>query len=373
MGRKILVTGGAGFIGSHLVDHLINDGHEVRILDNLEDQVHKSLPSHINPHAEFIRGDIRSINDLTVALKDIDILFHEAARVGVGQSMYQVGKYVDVNANGTANLLDYIVNRENSVKKLIVASSMSIYGEGAYRCEDHDIVFPPQRPEGQTKNGFWDLFCPVCGRKVDPIPTPESKPLQPTSIYAITKKVQEEMCLAIGRAYGIPTVALRYFNTYGPRQSLSNPYTGVCAIFSSRLLNKSPPVVFEDGCQLRDFVSVYDIVQANILAMEKSNADYKVFNVGSGSPRSVASIARTLSSLLKKPIEPAIVGKYRTGDIRHCYADITTITSTLGFVPKITFQYGMADLVQWSMLEQANDKFTYAYGELLNRGLLKNE
>jgi dTDP-L-rhamnose 4-epimerase len=297
MVKKILVTGGAGFIGSHLVDRLIQEGHEVRILDNLEEQVHRTLPEYINPRAEFIKDDIRNYRDVDLALTDIDTVFHEAAMVGVGQSMYHVNKYIGVNTYGTANLLEYLINGENSVKKLIVASSMSIYGEGAYHCEDHDMVFPHQRPEEQMKRKDWDLYCPICGKIIKAIPTPESKPPHPTSIYAISKKNQEEMSMLIGRTYGLPTVILRYFNTYGPRQTLSNPYTGVCAIFSSRLLNNNPPVVFEDGCQTRDFSSVHDIVQANILAMEQSNADYKVFNVGSGSPVSIADIAITLASL----------------------------------------------------------------------------
>ena len=371
MEKKILVTGGAGFIGSHLVDRLIQEGHVVRILDNLEQQVHKAPPDYINSHEEFVRGDIRNYSDIDVALQDIDIIFHEAAMVGVGQSMYQVDKYVDVNTYGTAKLLEYLITREHSVKKLIVASSMSIYGEGAYHCEDHGMVFPPQRRDEQMKRKDWDLNCPICGKKVSPVPTPESKPLQPTSIYAISKKDQEEMSMAIGRAYGIPTVALRYFNTYGPRQALSNPYSGVCAIFSSRLLNNSPPVVFEDGRQTRDFISVYDIVRANILAMEKSNADYKIFNVGSGSPVTIADIARTLASLYNKPIQPDIVNKYRAGDTRHCFADISSISSSLGFKPHVKFREGMADLVNWGLQQQASDGFSDAYGELLKRGLVE--
>lgn len=370
MTRKIVVTGGAGFIGSHLVDRLIDKGHEVRILDSLEKQVHTKIPEYLNSRAQFFHGDIRNYDDIDIALQDAEIVFHEASMVGIGQSMYQIDKYVDVNTYGTAKLLEYLVTREHSVKKLIIASSMSIYGEGAYRCEDHGMVFPPQRHEEQMKRKVWDVFCPLCGKQVVPIPTPESKPMQPTSIYAITKKDQEEMGMAIGRAYGIPTVALRYFNTYGPRQALSNPYSGVCAIFSSRLLNNSPPVVFEDGCQTRDFISVSDIVQANILAMEHSNADYKVFNVGSGSAISIADIARILASLYKKQIQPDIVGTYRAGDIRHCYADITNIRSVLGFIPRVKFHDGMPDLVNWGLSEQASDGFADAYGELLKRGLL---
>jgi dTDP-L-rhamnose 4-epimerase len=371
MSNKILVTGGAGFIGSHIVDQLIHDGHEVRILDNLEKQVHKSKPEYINTQADFVKGDIRKYSDLHAGLEDIEIIFHEAAMVGVGQSMYQVNKYVDVNTLGTAKLLDYLIKKENSVKKLVIASSMSIYGEGAYHCEDHNAVFPSLRQENQLKNKDWDVLCPICKKNVDPISTPETKPLQPTSIYAISKKDQEEMALAIGRAYGIPTTALRYFNTYGPRQSLSNPYTGVCAIFSSRILNDHSPVVFEDGLQTRDFISVHDIVQANILAMEQSNANYQVFNVGSGSPVTITNISKTLATLYKKSIQPEITEKYRAGDIRHCFADISKISKTLGFKPRIKFEKGMMELVQWGLGQSTTDKFTHAYEELLKRGLVE--
>lgn len=371
MSNKILVTGGAGFIGSHIVDQLIHDGHEVRIFDNLEKQVHKTKPEYINSKADYVKGDIRKYSDLQAGLEDIEIIFHEAAMVGVGQSMYKIKKYVDVNTFGTAKLLDFLINKENSVKKLVIASSMSIYGEGAYQCEDHNAVFPSVRPEVQLKNKTWEVLCPICNKKVEPRPTTESKPLQPTSIYAISKKDQEEMSLAIGRAYGLATVALRYFNTYGPRQSLSNPYTGVCAIFSSRILNDHSPVVFEDGLQTRDFISVHDIVQANILAMEQSNANYQVFNVGSGVPVSITNIAKTLSTLYKKSIKPEITEKYRAGDIRHCFADISKISKTLGFKPRIKFEKGMMDLVRWGLGQSATDEFTQAYEELLKRGLVE--
>jgi dTDP-L-rhamnose 4-epimerase len=254
---KLLITGGAGFIGSHLVDALIDRGHEVAIYDNFEPQVHKTEPEYLNKNAELIRADVRDKETLKNAIMDTEIIFYQAAMVGVGQSMYQVEKYVDVNTFATAKLLDILANEEHSVKKLIVASSMSIYGEGAYQCGDCGIVYPALRSEERR----WEMTCPNCGKEVVPMPTGESKPLQPTSIYAVTKKDQEEMCLAIGRSYGIPTVALRYFNVYGPRQSLNNPYTGVCAIFSSRIKNKNPPLIFEEGLQSRDFISVHDIVK----------------------------------------------------------------------------------------------------------------
>ncbi|MFC1809783.1 SDR family NAD(P)-dependent oxidoreductase, partial [Candidatus Omnitrophota bacterium] len=270
---KVLVTGGAGFIGSHLVDALIQKGHEVTVFDNLEPQVHGvsgKVPDYLNASAHFIQGDVCDIEALDAAVAGHEIIFHQAAMVGVGQSMYQITRYMDVNTCGTANLLDLVVNKyKDQIKKIIVASSMSIYGEGLYTCKECGDVVPGLRSDIQMSKNQWEQVCPLCGKEVKPTMTPESKPLHATSIYALSKKDQEEMTLMIGESYGIPTVALRYFNVYGPRQSLSNPYTGVCAIFSSRLKNDNPPIIYEDGKQSRDFVSVYDIVAANILAMEK--------------------------------------------------------------------------------------------------------
>ncbi len=371
MEKKILITGGAGFIGSHLVDRLVKDGNSVRILDNLEPQVHNGkTPEYLNPKAEFIDGDIRNPDDLKDSIEDIDIIFHEAAAVGVGQSMYEIQKYVDVNTYGTAKLLEILVNEEHDVKKLIVASSMSIYGEGAYECDDCGIVYPKLRTIEQFRSRDWDIKCPNCGKNVKAIPTPEEKPLYPTSIYAITKRDQEEMCLVTGQAYGIPTVALRYFNVYGPRQSLSNPYTGVAAIFSSRIKNNNPPIIFEDGLQSRDFVNVDDIVEANLLVMKKNSADYNAFNVGTGNPANILEIAEILSKLYGKDIKPDIVNKYRMGDIRHCYADISKIRK-LGFEPKVRFKDGMRKLVEWGRIQEARDLSEKATQELVERNLVE--
>ncbi|HPJ73102.1 MAG TPA: SDR family NAD(P)-dependent oxidoreductase, partial [bacterium] len=256
---KILVTGGAGFIGSFIVDALVREGHRVRIFDNIEPQVHPGgkAPDYLNPEAEFVRADVRDYEALARAVEDVEIVFHEAAMVGVGQSMYQISRYMEVNTLGTANLLDILVNRPNRVRKLIVPSSMSTYGEGAYRCAACGIVSPPLRTEEQMASGDWEVHCPVCGAVAVPVPTPETKLQEINSIYALAKKDQEEMVLNIGVTYRIPVVALRYFNVFGPRQSLSNPYTGVAAIFMSRLKNDHPPVVFEDGLQSRDFISVH--------------------------------------------------------------------------------------------------------------------
>lgn len=369
--RKVLVTGGAGFIGSHLVDKLIEEGHEVRILDNLNPQVHNKTPEYLNPDAEFINGDMRSENDITKALKDVDVVFHEASAVGVGQSMYQIKEYIDVNTCGTANLLDALVNVPCSIEKLVVASSMSVYGEGTYKCKECGTVYPKLRSNAQLETGDWDFTCPVCKQIVDPIPTREDKPLYPTSVYAISKRDQEEMCLTVGKAYKIPTVALRYFNTYGPRQSLSNPYTGVCAIFLSRIKNGKPPLIFEDGLQARDFVSVHDIVQANLLAMNTADADYEIFNVGTGKPVTISKVARTLMNLYSKDLKPEIIAKYRAGDIRHCYADISRARSRLKFKPGVSFEEGMQELIEWGESAWAEDKTQQAQGELLRRKLIK--
>jgi dTDP-L-rhamnose 4-epimerase len=368
---KVLVTGGAGFIGSHLVDKLVEMGDEVVVVDSLEEQVHKKRPNYLNPETQYVFGDIRDESVLAKAIEDVEVIFHEAAAVGVGQSMYQVEKYVDVNTMATAKLLDVLVNKEHEVKKLIVASSMSIYGEGAYKCEDCDIVNPSLREENQLKQREWEMKCPKCGKIVRPIATSEDKPLHPTSIYAITKRDQEEMCLTVGRAYGIPTVALRYFNAYGPRQSLNNPYTGVCAIFSARIKNNNPPLIFEDGFQSRDFVSVHDIVEANILSMKSSTANYEVFNVGTGKPVNILEIAQTLIKLYNKDLKPEITNKYRAGDIRHCFANISKITDKLGYKPKVDFEEGMKELVAWGEKEESEDKFREAHEELLRRGLVE--
>ncbi|RMD86143.1 MAG: SDR family NAD(P)-dependent oxidoreductase [Candidatus Dadabacteria bacterium] len=370
MTYKILVTGGAGFIGSHLVDRLIEDGHEVRILDNLDRQVHQGKkPEYINPQAEFIMGDIRDLSTVKEALKDVEILFHQAAAVGVGQSMYKIKHYVDVNTYGTAKLLNHLVNEEHDVKKLVVASSMSIYGEGSYYCDGCGNIHPKLRTEDQLKAHEWEMKCPNCKSNSKPIPTSEDKPLHPTSTYAITKRDQEEMCLVTGRAYGIPTIALRYFNVYGPRQSLSNPYTGVAAIFLSRIKNGNPPLIFEDGLQSRDFINVKDIVEANILAMRNSNMDYQEFNIGTGTPTTVLDIAHTLIALRGADVKPEIIGRYRKGDIRHCYADIDKV-KRYGFTPKVTLKEGMSELVEWSSQVRASDAVEKAEQELVEKGLI---
>ena len=371
--KNILITGGMGFVGSYLVDELIQRGHRVRIFDNLDPQVHpnRELPDYANPHAEFIQADIRDYDALKKALRGIEIIFHKAAAVGVGQSQYEIKKYVDVNTGGTANLLDILVNNKHNIEKLIVAASQTSYGEGLYTCAEHGVQHPDLRPDSQLKNAHWEHRCPQCGEDMSPTPAPENTQRICHTIYAQTKTHKEDMVLNIGRAYKIPSVALRYFNIFGPRQSLSNPYTGVTAIFMSRLKNGNRPVIYEDGKQSRDFISVHDIVQANILAMEKSEGDYQAFNVGSGIGTSIKHIALTLSNILgTEHLSPDITGTYRQGDIRHSLADISRIKKTLGFKPSVSFQHGMEELVEWGRDREAIDGFAKAQNALQQRGLI---
>ncbi len=368
---QILVTGGAGFIGSHLVDALVTEGHAVRVLDNLEPQVHQGQkPEYLNSRAEYVWGDVRDRAVIATCLRGSEVVFHDAAMVGVGQSMYQIERYVSANALATAVLLDVMINERLLPKKLIVASSMSIYGEGQYRCQGCGPVFPSLRPDWQLEQRQWEMRCPRCQQVATPEPTREDKPLAPTSVYAVSKRDQEELCLSVGRSYRIPTVALRYFNVYGPRQSLSNPYTGVCAIFSSRIKNGNSPFIFEDGRQSRDFIHVRDIVQGNLTVMKAAQADYQVFNVGSGQPTTIVGIAETLARLYQSPVKPQLAQKFRSGDIRHCIADISKLQA-LGFAPSITLEDGLRDLAAWGAQTAAEDRVEQAAKELELRGLTR--
>jgi dTDP-L-rhamnose 4-epimerase len=365
--RQILITGGAGFIGSHLADSFLNDGYKVRILDNLSPQVHTDgkLPSYLNSEVEFIQGDVRDPEVVKKAVRNTDAVYHFAAKVGVGQSMYEVFEYTDVNNSGTAVLLEALIS--NPVERLVVASSMSIYGEGMYQCGGQTIS-GKEREFERLKNHQWELGHSN-GGELAPIPTPESKEPNLPSIYALTKFVQERMCLMIGRAYGIPVVALRFFNVYGTRQALSNPYTGVLAIFSSRLLNNRPPLINEDGFQRRDFVSVHDIVQACRLALSKAGAVDRAFNIGSGENYTIREIATLIARVLGKDIEPEITGRYRIGDIRNCFADISLARKMLGYEPRVTLEQGLLELADWLSNQVATDLVPQATEELIQRGL----
>lgn len=357
---RVLVTGGAGFIGSFLTDALIEQGHAVRILDTLEEQVHSgSLPSYLNPAAEFIRGDVRDISVMENALKDIDVVCHFAAAVGVGQSQYEIRRYVDVNAGGTATLLDVIVNKKLPIRKILLPTSMTAYGEGLYWCPAHGNIRPHQRPFEALKEHLWDMRCPECHAVVEPVPTPEDATPNPATVYALTKLWQETLLLNAGATHGIPVVAFRLFNVYGPRQSLKNPYTGVTAIFLSRLKNSQPPVIYEDGLQTRDFVSVHDVVRAFLLAMEKPDADGKVLNIGSGAGTSILTIAETLARLTGSTVQPHF-GDCRMNDIRHCIADVASARKLLGWQTEVSFDEGMEELVTWSKGQEATDTFAQA-------------
>lgn len=370
---KILVTGGAGFIGSYVTDALLAKGYQVRVLDNLDAQVHGAAgvwPEYLNPKAEKMLGDVRDRTKVAAALEGVDAVIHLAAAVGVGQSMYEIERYCSINIIGTAILLEEVVKRKETIKKIVVASSMSAYGEGLYQKPSGEKVAPMPRSAEQLKKGQWD-FQGADGKPWASLPTPEDKPMLPGSVYATNKRDQEEMVLAVGRAYGIPAVAFRMWNVYGPRQALSNPYTGVVAIFSARLLNDQPPLVFEDGKQVRDFVQVEDVAQVYVKALETSAADGLAMNVGSGERISIEEVAKSLARVLKKKIEPVLTGKYRDGDIRHCTPDISLVRSKLNWTPRFNFEEGVKPLVEWLKNQRAEDNTQKAHEALKAKGLLK--
>jgi dTDP-L-rhamnose 4-epimerase len=365
----ILITGGAGFIGSHVADELLRHGHRVRALDNLSQQVHGAgadRPDYLHPDVELIRADVRDAVAVRRALVGVDAVYHFAASVGVGQSMYEVADYTSTNNLGTAVLLEAVIARP--VQRLVVASSMSIYGEGLYRTPSGAVVAGTERPIGQLRQGEWEVH-DGAGRSLVPIATTEDKTPSLASVYALSKYDQERLCLIVGRAYGIPTVALRFFNVFGTRQALSNPYTGVLAIFASRLLNGNRPLIFEDGLQKRDFVSVYDVAQACRLALENPAADGQALNVGSGRSYTVLDVAALLGAVLGTDIEPDISGKYRVGDIRHCFADISRAQLVLGYKPSVTLEDGIVELAEWLEGRVAFDRVAEASAELAVRGL----
>lgn len=376
---RILITGGAGFIGSHTVDQLVARDHEVVVLDNLDPQVHGNevkTPANLETHLparriEFVRGDVRDRDALCAALQGVEAVVHLAAAVGVGQSMYAPSYYTDVNVGGQGTLLEAMVGDAKRYRRLVVASSMSIYGEGAYRCAVHGDVAPPPRPEAQLGVGQWELVCPSCKRTVEPVLTREDKPLQATSIYAVTKKTQEELALCFGRAYRIPTLALRFFNVYGSRQALSNPYTGVAAIFLSRLKNGKAPLVFEDGKQSRDFIHVSDVARAVVQAVEGEDEVWEACNVCTGRPVTVAQVAAALAERLGLDIAPVLVSRYRAGDIRHCIGDPLRGCQVLEFQAATTFQAGLDELIAWSERQNAVDRVEASFAELERQGLVR--
>jgi dTDP-L-rhamnose 4-epimerase len=364
-----LITGGAGFIGSHTAAELLESGYEVRALDPLDAQVHDSgaPPEYLNEEVELIRGDVRDPGAVARALEGVDVVVHFAARVGVGQSMYEIADYTSVNAMGTGVLLEAMLDRRPA--RLVVASSMSVYGEGLYVDADGRAVPAVERSRDQLERGQWEPRGPD-DQALTPRPTPETKEPSLSSIYALGKFDQERMCLLFGAAYGVPAVALRFFNVYGPHQALSNPYTGVLAIFASRLLNEKAPLIYEDGHQRRDFVSVHDVAVACRLAIERDVAAGRIVNIGSGESVSVWEIAERLRSILgRDEIEPEVTGKYRVGDIRHCFADIALADEVLGFRPEVSMEAGMSELAGWLEGQVATDRVDDAAAELAARGL----
>lgn len=370
MSKKVLITGGAGFIGTHAAGALLKCGYQVRVLDSLSEQVHgaeRECPTVLSRDVEFVLGDVRDVRALKKALEGVNAVLHLASVVGVGQSMYQIADYTATNNLGTAMLLQQLIERP--VERLVVASSMSVYGEGLYRTPTGENVSGSERPFEQLKRHQWELTDDD-GMLLTPIPTPEEKVPSLASVYALSKYDQERMCLLIGRTYNIPTVALRLFNVYGPYQALSNPYTGVLAIFASRLLNNNRPMIFEDGNQRRDFVSVHDVAQACCLALGEDAPAGEVFNIGSGENVTVREVARQIAVAVgKDDIEPEITGKYRVGDVRHCFADVSKARPLLGFEPTVRFADGLRELAEWLHGGAAEDKVDQAGAELAARGL----
>jgi dTDP-L-rhamnose 4-epimerase len=373
MTEQVLITGGAGFIGSFLSDYYVEQGYSVRILDNLDAQVHPhGPPAYLNPAAELIVADVRDKAALHRALTDATVVIHAAAAVGVGQSMYKVQHYIDTNVGGTAALLEALIERKQTLRKLIVFTSMTGYGEGLYqRPGDGTRLRVGVRTQAQIDRYGWEPTDPEHGEVLTPVPTPEDAALLAQNVYALSKRYQEELALSLGEFYGIPTTCLRLFNVYGPRQALSNPYTGVLAIFLSRLLAGECPTVYEDGAQTRDFVSVHDVVQATARAVATPASNGMVFNVGSGTLRTIAEIARTLARLVgREDLEPQITGQFRKGDIRHCLADLTRLQTVLGFTPQTSWEQSLQEIIAWSATAPREADFQRVNQELRSFGIV---
>ena len=368
MAKRALVTGGAGLIGSHVVDLLVNEGWQVRALDNLESQTHRrGKPAWINKKAEFIHGDLRDRDTIIAALDRIDVVFHQAA---YGGYMPEITKFVHVNSLGTAQMLEVIREKNLPVKKVVVASSQAVYSEGAGDCPKHGLVFPTLRPVQQLRNGDWQVHCPLCGATTTSAPTPENAPVGGETVYGLTKVDQERLVLLWGKQLGIPTVALRYSCTYGPRQSIFNPYTGVIAIFCTRLLNNLPPVLYEDGQQTRDFSFVEDIARANLLASETDKLDGLPVNIGSGHGTPIREIAEKLSDALKIGIAPEINGEFRPGEMRHLISD-TSLARSAGYKPVVDLSEGIGRYIDWIRAQSdIRDYFSEASEILKNKGIV---
>lgn len=378
MSKKILITGGAGFIGSNLALKLVELGNKVTVLDNLSPQIHGDNPDlsplfcSIKDKVNFIRGTVESREDWVTALANIDTVVHLAAETGTGQSMYQIKRYSDVNIGGSAILLDMLANEPHNISKLIIASSRSIYGEGKYLCSEHGAVYPKARTDIDMSSGDFNVKCPLCSRDVELLATDEESKIHPSSIYGVTKQVQEQMFLITGNSLGIDTVALRFQNVYGAGQSLSNPYTGILSIFSTRIKNGNDINIFEDGLESRDFVYIDDVVDSICLAISCNGAAGKAYNVGAGVSTDVLTVAQTLKDIYQSNSTILVSGNYRVGDIRHNYADLTMVKADLGFEPKVSFAQGMKKFTDWVNLQDVQaDRYDQSIDEMKKKGLYK--
>jgi dTDP-L-rhamnose 4-epimerase len=377
--KRVLITGGAGFIGSNLANRLLDLNYEVTVLDNLSPQIHGNNPEITSPlylsiknKVTFILGSVNERTLLEEALKDIDVVVHLAAETGTGQSMYEIERYNSVNIGGTALLLDILTNKSNKVSKVVIASSRSIYGEGKYVSEKLGVVYPEHRTDEDLKNGNFEVTISGEGDKLKLVATDEDSKIHPSSVYGITKQVQEQLVMTVTKSIGIAGVSLRYQNVYGPGQSLSNPYTGILSIFSTRIRNNSSINIFEDGLESRDFVYIDDVVNATILGIEKEEANGQIFNVGSGIPTSVNKVVDLLIENYGIEVPISITGNYRIGDIRHNFADLTKIKSLLGFLPTVSFEVGIRQFTQWVLSQELTiDKYEESLEEMKNKGLFK--
>lgn len=377
--KNILITGGAGFIGSNIALKLIEKGLKVTVLDNLSPQIHGDNPEITSPlykniigKVNFINGTVTSKEDWSNAIEGQDAIIHLAAETGTGQSMYEIQKYIEVNIGGTGIMLDLLANTDHQVKKVVVAASRAIYGEGTYKCTEHGIVFPTERLDADMAKGDFECKCPICHKTADLLPTTEESKIHPTSVYGITKQSQEQLVLTVCKSLGIMAVGYRYQNVYGPGQSLSNPYTGILSIFSTRIKNGNSINIFEDGKETRDFVYIEDVADATILGLEKNAANGQVYNVGTGVATDVITVASTLSKFYNRETPIQISGNYRLGDIRHNFADISKIKSELGFEPQWSFEKGIETFTKWvNEQEIPEDKYEVSIQEMKNKGLYK--
>jgi dTDP-L-rhamnose 4-epimerase len=378
MPKNILITGGAGFIGSRLANRLIADGFKIRVLDSLSTQIHGNSPElsslflSLDSQIEFIRGSVTNEEDIFTALQGIDTIVHLAAETGTGQSMYDIKHYSDVNIGGTALLLDVIAKKSLPIEKIVVASSRAVYGEGKYKCIQHGFVYPSSRLSEAMERGDFEVHCPSCSLAAELVATDEETPVRPSSVYGVTKLTQEQLVLNVGRALGISAIAFRYQNVYGPGQSLSNPYTGILSIFSTRIRNKSPINIFEDGRESRDFVYIDDVVSVTAQAVKYDKPLIDTFNVGSGVSTDVFTIAKTLQNLLGIKVSTSVSGQFRVGDIRHNFADLSKVRRVFGFEPMVSIEAGLANFVNWVSTEDVQvDRYEESLQEMKSKGLFK--